>query len=269
MTKRAAPRWVAAFLRALARCGEVRAAARDAAIDHSTAYARRAAHGAFAADWAAALDQYRARRAGEAASDVAAARTAGAHIGRGEQRLIRTAGGPQLRRVGAGRWSAAAERTFFAALAEGVNVRAAADAAGFSTAAIYARRLRHAPFREQWAALIDSARARLDLALVSAANAALERGAAAAPAGAATVSVAEALQILRLGAEPRSPVGLDGARRLIAGARARVAVASEAEIVAALTDRLSKFALRQPGLQPQDDPHRPGCAGRPDGGDEL
>src|SRR5690348_9201158 len=54
MTKKR-PRWVTAFLRALERNGEVRAAAKDAGIDHSTAYARRRAHGEFAEGWARAL----------------------------------------------------------------------------------------------------------------------------------------------------------------------------------------------------------------------
>src|SRR4051794_34833569 len=49
--KRKPPRWVIPFLRALERTGEVRTAARDAGVDHSTAYARRKAHADFAADW--------------------------------------------------------------------------------------------------------------------------------------------------------------------------------------------------------------------------
>jgi len=50
--KRKAPRWTVAFLRALERTGEARAAALDAGIDHSTAYARRRAHPDFADTWA-------------------------------------------------------------------------------------------------------------------------------------------------------------------------------------------------------------------------
>jgi len=50
MTKRT-PRWVVPFLRALERTGEVRTAAIDAGIDHSTAYARRRAHPDFASNW--------------------------------------------------------------------------------------------------------------------------------------------------------------------------------------------------------------------------
>src|SRR5438045_2522311 len=50
--KRKPPRWVIPFLRALARTGVAREAAKDAGIDHSTAYERRKAHADFAADWA-------------------------------------------------------------------------------------------------------------------------------------------------------------------------------------------------------------------------
>jgi len=56
------PRWVVAFLRALERTGEVRAAAWDAGIDFSTAYARRRVHREFAAAWAAALERGRMAR---------------------------------------------------------------------------------------------------------------------------------------------------------------------------------------------------------------
>ena len=49
------PRWTIAFLRALERTGQVQAAADDAGVDRSTAFARRKAHADFAVDWAAAL----------------------------------------------------------------------------------------------------------------------------------------------------------------------------------------------------------------------
>src|SRR5205085_9400799 len=71
--------------------------------------------------------------------------------------------GGQMKRVGAARWNQGAERRFFATLAATANVTTAADAVGFSTTAIYARRLRHVVFREQWAAVVETVRARLDL----------------------------------------------------------------------------------------------------------
>src|SRR5207248_6679308 len=61
MTRRA-PRWVTPFLRALERTGEVRTAAEDAGVDHTTAYARRRAHPDFAIAWAAALAAHAAAK---------------------------------------------------------------------------------------------------------------------------------------------------------------------------------------------------------------
>src|SRR5947209_438036 len=57
------PRWVIAFLRALERTGEARAAAEAAGVDHSTAYARRRTHADFALAWAEALKRFRAAKA--------------------------------------------------------------------------------------------------------------------------------------------------------------------------------------------------------------
>jgi hypothetical protein len=68
MRGKKAPLWVTPFLRALERTGKARAAAVDAGVDFSTAYARRRAHADFAADWAGALERFgagkdRARKA--------------------------------------------------------------------------------------------------------------------------------------------------------------------------------------------------------------
>src|SRR5437763_16742767 len=72
--KRKAPRWVIPFVRALARTGVAREAAKDAGIDHSTAYERRKAHAEFAADWAAALRMHAILKAEEEREAVAAIR---------------------------------------------------------------------------------------------------------------------------------------------------------------------------------------------------
>lgn len=225
------PRWVAAFLRALERSGEVEAAARDAAVDKSTAYQRRKAHREFADAWDAALAARKDRRAEEDRAAVEELRTrhdpstirSAAYgppphprIGSGAREELTVAAG-QLKRVAAGRWNKAAERRFFAALADTANVKAAADAAGFSTTAVYARRLRNPLFREQWAAAVETGRARLELALIEAANRAFETATADVPAEAPGVSVSEALQILKIGAHERPPIGADGRRRLNAG----------------------------------------------------
>jgi hypothetical protein len=70
-----APRWVTPFLRALERTGQVRAAAEDAGIDHTTAYLRRRSHADFADAWAEALRAHGARVDEERAGEVEGLRT--------------------------------------------------------------------------------------------------------------------------------------------------------------------------------------------------
>jgi hypothetical protein len=251
------PRWTIAFLRALERIGAARAAAVDAGIDHSTAYARRRAHAEFAAAWEAAVAAHKARVAEEERAAIAAVRAgrSAPHPSIAAQRVPPSpaeggaaemaASGGQMKRVNEARWSKAAELRFFATLADTANVQAAADAAGFSTNAIYARRLRHPLFREQWAAAVDTGRARIELGLIEIANLAIERAIANVPDQPPQVSVQEALQILKLGAEPNVPAGPNGRRRLNAGAIANSRVATNEEIADALAKRLARFAVRK------------------------
>lgn len=256
MNVRNPPRWVATFLRALERAGKVEAAADDAAIDKSTAYYRRKAHPQFAAAWDQALAARKVRVAEEEREMIEAVRM---HRGPDPSTISSSGNGPpprgklgeefaicagQVKRVNAARWNKAAEWRFFAALADTANVKAAADSAGFSTTAVYARRLRNPVFREQWAAAVETGRARLELALIEAANKAFETATAGVPAEAPGVSVAEALQILKIGAEQRPPIGRDGRRRLNAGASANYRVADNKEIADALAKRLVTFARR-------------------------
>src|SRR5438105_4781179 len=65
------PRWTTAFLRALERTGEAQAAAKDAGVDKSTAYARRRAHAEFAQAWAEALRAHHARAEAEEHAEIA------------------------------------------------------------------------------------------------------------------------------------------------------------------------------------------------------
>jgi hypothetical protein len=170
-TKRKAPRWVVAFLRALERTGDARASAEDAGVDHTTAYARRRAHGDFAADWADALARHADRVKAEEAADVAgvAKGLSGApspslsREGRGAE-VVMSAG--KVRRVGNGRWSKEKEALFFDELAATANVRMAAKAAGVSPNAVFARRLRHPVFAAKWNAVVRTSQASIDLYLV-------------------------------------------------------------------------------------------------------
>src|SRR5881275_3169313 len=69
MTKKK-PRWVTPFLRALERTGVARAAAADAGVDYTTAYARRRTHADFATDWAWVVQAYAERVEREKAEEL-------------------------------------------------------------------------------------------------------------------------------------------------------------------------------------------------------
>jgi hypothetical protein len=254
---RKAPRWTVAFLRGLERSGMVRSAAKDAGIDFTTAYARRKAHEEFAAAWAEALRAHKERVERERNEEIAAVRARGfepsaaspaasptsAASGRGAGAEFTMCSG-QVRRVNAKRWTKAAEALFFATLAETANVQMAADACGFSTNALYARRLRHPLFAETWAAAVDTARMRVDLGLIEVAQDSLARLMAGVPGRPPQLSVAEALHVLRIGAQPHVPTSPDGRRRLNGGAQANVRVATNQEIAEALKKRLAAFSKR-------------------------
>ncbi|MBA3510734.1 hypothetical protein [Sphingomonas sp.] len=119
-----------------------------------------------------------------------------------------------MARAGAGRWNAAAEKRFFAALADRANVRDAAAAAGFSTNAIYARRLRRPAFRRAWEAAVETGKARLQMLLMDAAEKAFDPELLDVSEEAPKVSVGEALNILkaREGKEKELGAGASGGR---------------------------------------------------------
>lgn len=175
---RTEPRWVVPFLRALERTGKARAAAVDAGVDFSTAYARRRAHGDFAAAWAAAVERFRAakdraRKAelAETVERVRKSRLAGpagpspslSRAGRGaangdeEELVFRPSrkGPPKLVKASAGRWSRKREEIFLAELGASANVRRASAAAGLSRNAFLARRQKDPHFAAAWDAVLD------------------------------------------------------------------------------------------------------------------
>lgn len=139
-------------------------------------------------------------------------RDAGAASGRAGHagRVVRPAKNrkTQVIRTSGKRWSQAAERVFLEELAATANVRAAAAAAGFSTTAIYLRRMRCPGFAAQWQACLEQGYARLETRLVELATASLT-GTEGAPGGEGdgaeggvvaerTMSVGEAMNLLRL-----------------------------------------------------------------------
>jgi hypothetical protein len=176
--KRKPPPWAMYFLRALERTGKARAAAADAGIDHSTAYARRRAHAEFAQAWAAALDAHKQAKARAEAEEIAAITRTPSTIASagngppppgklGEDLVV--AGG-QLRRAGAGRWSKAKETVFFEELAATANARRAAAAVAMSKNAVLRRRLKDPVFAAKWEAVVKTAKASIGLYVVEAAR---------------------------------------------------------------------------------------------------
>ena len=207
------PRWLVSFLRALERTGEVRAAAWNAGIDFSTAYARRRVHREFAAAWAAALERGRVARDSARGEELAgkveglrrtpspgspAASPTSPAEGGGAEHVISNG---QLKRIGPGRWSGAKEQALLTELAWSGNLRRGCKAAGVSKEALSKRRLKDRHLDDACNAAIEIARARLNGLVVEAANRTfdpdeLPAGEDAGP----TVTVAEAIQILKFGA---------------------------------------------------------------------
>lgn len=148
-----------AFLRWLARTGNARLAARHAGMNVATAYDKRIRDDAFAARWAAAVAEARARPP---------SRKAMAKEGR-EVVLRRGKHGDKLVAAGPGRWNAKVEHSFRAALRRTGCVRSAARACGLSTTALYNRRSNYPEFAAAWAADEAFAKERIP-ALLSAAT---------------------------------------------------------------------------------------------------
>ena len=209
----AAPPWRRAFLRELARSGNVAAAAEKAGIDRSSAYQVRRRNAAFAASWERAVgafgDTLAASGGGVGAGEIPAdvggggpdprpcsesrasehplpqgGGVTGAPPPRRDKLRLRDdecvraskAGRPCVVRAGPGRWSVGAERAFLAELTASANVRAAARAAGVSAVAAYNRRKLWPAFAAAWREAIDEGYARIETLLVGAATAALDPG---------------------------------------------------------------------------------------------
>lgn len=211
--KRKAPRWVAPFLRALERTGEVRTAACDAGIDHSSAYARRKAHADFALAWAQALaagkrrrDEERRAEMDEAVKALGKGPSTNASAGNGPlpraqlgEDLVNT--GRQLKRAGPGRWSKAKEQAVLAELASSGSVRRACLAVGLSRETLRKRRRGDRHFDAACLTAIERARGDLNGLLVEAGHRTFDPD--SLPEGEEPVlpalSVAEAIQVIKLG----------------------------------------------------------------------
>lgn len=106
--------------------------------------------------------------------------------------------GPQVIATTGKRWSDEAERIFLDALASSCNVRLSADAAGFSTVAIYRRRRDDPGFAQRWQAALEQGYARIEMALVAATGNALEGFAPDADAPILVTNARDAIAVLQL-----------------------------------------------------------------------
>jgi hypothetical protein len=102
-----------------------------------------------------------------------------------------------MKRAGHDRWSQAKEARFFDELAATANVKRAAAAAGVSTNAVYARRMKQPVFRAKWAAVLETGRAAIEMKLVEAANRSFDADEIDTGEVEPRVSVAEAIRIVQ------------------------------------------------------------------------
>jgi hypothetical protein len=135
------------------------------------------------------------------------------------------------------RWSERREQRFLATLAETANVRRAAEAAGVSTQAIYARRLKSTAFAEAWELALDTGKARLEAMLVEAAQRRFDPDALPIGETEPQVSVGEAIHIVKL---KRSEPGRGPAN----GGWREPKIATPEEVEQSLVKRLKAFAKR-------------------------
>ena len=104
--------------------------------------------------------------------------------------------GPQVIRSSGHRWSDEAEAIFLDHLAATCNVTVAAEAAGFTCAAVYKRRRRDPAFAQRWQAALELGSARLNALLLQRAIEALEGFAPDPDTPIPTMTVKDALAIL-------------------------------------------------------------------------
>lgn len=185
------PAWELPFLKALERCGVASEAARVAGTGVRNAFKRRKANPTFAAAWEAAVALHRSELGRRALAAI------------GEEGIAFNSGPDGAKKVAAGqsRWGKRAEEAFLAELTVSANVRLAAEAAGFSTASAYKRRLRHQRFAAAWDAAVDAGRARVQAYLLEAATRTFDPD--ELPIGdereLPKVSIGEAINIAKLG----------------------------------------------------------------------
>lgn len=199
-----AGKWRKRFLSAMARTANAGLSAQMAGVDKTTAFALRKRDPGFAAAWVRARDWGRARVKSEGRPAYSAGRPRPARPGEApadaRALIVRRSKreGAQIVRAGEGRWSPAAEADFFAWLAAGFGVSHAVRQIGFSTTALYQRRLRDPDFAARWAAVREEGLVRNDELLIDSVPRTLDPEVMAAAEGLPKPTIAEAIQIQRL-----------------------------------------------------------------------
>jgi hypothetical protein len=217
--KAEAGKWRKRFLSAMARTANAGLSAQMAGVDRTTAFALRQRDAAFAADWVRARDWGRARVRAEGRPVHPAGRPRQARAGEAppdpRALIVRHSKreGAQIVRAGEGRWSPAVEADFFAWLAAGFGVNHAATQIGFSTTALYQRRLKDPEFARRWAAMREEGLARNDELLIDSVPRTLDPEVIAAAEGLPRPTIAEAIQIQRLYRRDGEPGGRGRHRR--------------------------------------------------------
>jgi hypothetical protein len=168
-----------AFLKLLARTGNVRLACREAGLKYGTMQDRRRKHRSFAARWDAALAVAQARLArGDPSTIRSAANGPPPHCSAMERSdLFRTVGGEavivrlkdgtvQVRRAQPGKLTREAEQAFLAAVSATCNIRLAAAAVGAAEATFFRRRRKDAAFAREMRMALEEGYLALETALL-------------------------------------------------------------------------------------------------------
>ncbi|UZK69352.1 hypothetical protein OKW76_15270 [Sphingomonas sp. S1-29] len=172
----------AAFIAALTRTGNVRAAARAIGRAAATMHGRRAAHPAFAQQWDVAVAMADARlledgggrladsaaKAGGAVGHRSASDRTASHRTLGGEAVVvqRRDGKLQVRSAQPGKITRQCEQAFLAALSATANIRLSAAAAGASPAAFYRRRRRNPGFAREMHLALEMGYTRIEEGLL-------------------------------------------------------------------------------------------------------
>jgi len=188
---------VKVFLKQLERTGNVRLAAEGAGVDFSTAYQRRKRHGEFAERWEGALKSF-----ADSPPEPLSLQPppAAPSLSREGERGFELRPDGKLIKGSDARFGKRAEERFLTELTVSGNVRRAAEAAGFSTTAVYKRRLKSRHFAAAWDAAVETGKARVQAYLVEAATRTFDPDELPIADGAEPmkVSIGEAINIAKL-----------------------------------------------------------------------